>query len=1168
MAPDYVLTIWNWSEEKISLHTKAFGQDIYRVKFSIDDDFRLTTGGIGHIRFWNIASTFTGLKLQGSIGKFGKVDLSNIIAFAELPDGKVVSGTENGSLLLWEGNFIKCLFTQPNGISCHNKEITYLEYDREDGCIISGSRDGYLRWWDFHTIDTAEVDSDQSLEFEIIPIAEFRSPDGSGIINAVFSNTINLFRSIVLHSENGSLDIVKFKLILKGNDMRDDIEMDSVRDVKLIDVLKYVTTIGSHKLLESNAEINSQDKVARGNDYVLPLVIKYSQFHTGRIVGLDACPNGPFTASCDSFGNIFLVDYIDRKIMAKKYFGVKSSCLVWIPLHINTNGNSFVVGFEDGTLRVLTITSINDTIDLALEMVIKPHNAAICCISFGNSSVKPKNFVATSCIDGNIFLFDTTRWLDVFTWEPIRFVSLKSTYCQIMQWNIDNNILLCSCNDKIIRNLDISNVLGDYISGIHQSEDISTFYSNDAQVNELVLNISNLSDGSNSSTDSMTLSQSSVLSHNAIFSVTSNGETSTSLLATCVTSNGNYSYEFTKTVQDNTYESSSDDYIIGNYKSNDLKTPLINVMKYSNSKRLLAQGAADGSVILRPTSSPLCFIRNSIHNLLIGGVSSIAVSFDDKYVISAGFDGVLVIQRVRLDLLFSEKASNILKDIESGVIRQQSMSSVDYLELVSCTTPMTDSFPNVDEFAYKANTTITIPSSQTIRSITDISIDACSIEDAKLKSGLDIKQIEANKVKRETMMQVDNLRQMLISLLKANDKLPDVVKLPREEFFKVDHELWDLLEEESIKRIEDIHMNYAYDFEKSLRLRDKVNIKLLTGIIIQEQTLHAFPTYFYTNIKKFSDEFLPSVSSLRVEGLPQDVLDLLETIHHKQSNASQSNSNNEKSANESLHHLLDTMTLESKTLKLESSITSTSNINVMKRQELRKQRIENLRNLELLKPSADSDDIRDIQMISDATKNAGDYKLKASQDYVIHDNHLLTASYKKEEMVLLEEYMLNQRMAFNESFYLLRDRKYELVEKMKLMYSRIRDIDVILQEPNKSEYLWYPEHDVNEYIDDFDDISDEDLVFVQKQLDEGKTWDEVVLPIHYQSKDALISRKRVDSIVKKDPITGRYNLSRPILPKIDIPNLRQYVFNSLKIDNDRLPGGLLFIDTTSYCLHG
>lgn len=45
------------------------------MQFSPHDDGRITTSGTGHIRFWKMANTFTGLKLQGDIGKFGKVCL-------------------------------------------------------------------------------------------------------------------------------------------------------------------------------------------------------------------------------------------------------------------------------------------------------------------------------------------------------------------------------------------------------------------------------------------------------------------------------------------------------------------------------------------------------------------------------------------------------------------------------------------------------------------------------------------------------------------------------------------------------------------------------------------------------------------------------------------------------------------------------------------------------------------------------------------------------------------------------------------------------------------------------------------------------------------------------------------------------------------------------------
>jgi len=63
-------------------------------------------------RFWKMADTFTGLKLQGELGKFGRTEISDIEGYVELPDGKVLSGSEWGNMLLWEGGLIKVGVTE------------------------------------------------------------------------------------------------------------------------------------------------------------------------------------------------------------------------------------------------------------------------------------------------------------------------------------------------------------------------------------------------------------------------------------------------------------------------------------------------------------------------------------------------------------------------------------------------------------------------------------------------------------------------------------------------------------------------------------------------------------------------------------------------------------------------------------------------------------------------------------------------------------------------------------------------------------------------------------------------------------------------------------------------------------------------------------------------
>ena len=155
--PDYTMTIWNWEKETLILRAKAFSQDIYRVTFSDKLHGRLTTGGVGHIRFWEMAKTFTGLKLQGEIGKFGNIEISDTAGYAMLPDGKVLSGAEGGSLLLWEDALVKCEFVRQGGKKCHNGMVEVLFLNGHD--IISAGRDGVIRIWDFTTIDTAETDN-------------------------------------------------------------------------------------------------------------------------------------------------------------------------------------------------------------------------------------------------------------------------------------------------------------------------------------------------------------------------------------------------------------------------------------------------------------------------------------------------------------------------------------------------------------------------------------------------------------------------------------------------------------------------------------------------------------------------------------------------------------------------------------------------------------------------------------------------------------------------------------------------------------------------------------------------------------------------------------------------------------------------------------------------
>lgn len=94
-GPDNTLTIWDWKKSKIVLRTKSHTQNVYVCRFSDFIPNHLVTAGSGHLKFWKMAKTFTGLKLLGQLGRFVKTEISNVIGIFSMSDEKVKSYIHN-----------------------------------------------------------------------------------------------------------------------------------------------------------------------------------------------------------------------------------------------------------------------------------------------------------------------------------------------------------------------------------------------------------------------------------------------------------------------------------------------------------------------------------------------------------------------------------------------------------------------------------------------------------------------------------------------------------------------------------------------------------------------------------------------------------------------------------------------------------------------------------------------------------------------------------------------------------------------------------------------------------------------------------------------------------------------------------------------------------------
>ncbi len=244
-APDYTLTVWDWQRERVVLKCKAFGQEVFKASFSPFSDDILFTGGSGHLRFWKLAQTFTGLKLQGEIAKYGQLELSDASGFHELPDGKVLSGTEYGTMILWEGNLVKAhlVLDREAKTPLHQGGIEVILF--EDEQFITAGTDGHIKWWSLTDIDNAEAD--EIAEVTIHPLKEVsiktEEGDHAHIINMVKGNGIWLVQDAKGRLWQLNCEDLTSKILLNYHS-------GEIKDFALSDAYNMAVTVGEDGMVK------------------------------------------------------------------------------------------------------------------------------------------------------------------------------------------------------------------------------------------------------------------------------------------------------------------------------------------------------------------------------------------------------------------------------------------------------------------------------------------------------------------------------------------------------------------------------------------------------------------------------------------------------------------------------------------------------------------------------------------------------------------------------------------------------------------------------------------------------------------------------------------------------------------------------------------------------
>lgn len=159
--PDFLFTIWNWQTSSIIIQSCSINSHVYSIAFSKYSNRQLVTAGAEHIQFWDLCETFTGLKLTGSVGCFGKTNPCDIIALYPMPNEMVLTNSENGNVFVWKDGQIKYEVCQKNRQPCHNGRITQIFYNDEKSEVMTAGQDGFIRIWYWETVNLTNLTDDE-----------------------------------------------------------------------------------------------------------------------------------------------------------------------------------------------------------------------------------------------------------------------------------------------------------------------------------------------------------------------------------------------------------------------------------------------------------------------------------------------------------------------------------------------------------------------------------------------------------------------------------------------------------------------------------------------------------------------------------------------------------------------------------------------------------------------------------------------------------------------------------------------------------------------------------------------------------------------------------------------------------------------------------------------
>jgi WD40 repeat protein len=196
---DGTIQLWDAITRKpIGQSFRASEKEVNSVAFSPDDEMIVSGGGDGKLQLWDtVTRQRVGQSVQEDVvsDPNGFMTSSSITSVAFSSDGEIVSGSENGTVrlwnLLWESN--KAQIFTIKFLRGHLNSIKSVAFSPNNKHIVSSSDDGTVRVWNVTTENLIEQSLEDNPNAVGLQSSVAFSPDSKIIARGDWSTTVQLW---------------------------------------------------------------------------------------------------------------------------------------------------------------------------------------------------------------------------------------------------------------------------------------------------------------------------------------------------------------------------------------------------------------------------------------------------------------------------------------------------------------------------------------------------------------------------------------------------------------------------------------------------------------------------------------------------------------------------------------------------------------------------------------------------------------------------------------------------------------------------------------------------------------------------------------------------------------------------------------------------------------